>query len=78
MTSTFLMPISSRHHALQHLAFGFQGLQRSGAALQQAAPASGSDLQGLAQLEGVVVGDDDVGARDVAAACRGGTISRLA
>ena len=53
------------HHTLQHLAFGLQGLNRCASALEQR-PASGSDVQGLAQLEGVIVGDHDDGALDVA------------
>ena len=53
------------HDALEHLAFGFQRVQLLAAApLKQLAPAFGQ-LDALAQLEGVVVGDDDLGAVDV-------------
>ncbi len=49
------------HHALDHLAFGFQRVQfLAGAALQELAAALGQ-FDALAQLEGVVVGDDDLG-----------------
>ena len=46
-------------------------LQCLAAALQQRAAALG-ELHALAQLEGVVVGDDDLGPVEVAAACRWG------
>ena len=48
------------HDALEHLAFGFQRVQFVAAPLKQRAPALG-ELDALAQLEGVVVGDDDLG-----------------
>ena len=48
------------HHALEHLAFGFQRVQFLAAALEQRAAALG-EFDALAQLEGVVVGDDDLG-----------------
>src|SRR5579871_943594 len=48
------------HDALDHLAFGFEGTERLAAALQQVASTFG-DLQALAEFEGVVVGDDDLG-----------------
>ena len=52
------------HHPLEHLAFGFQGVQLFAAPLKQGAPARG-EFDALAELEGVVVGDDDLGAVDV-------------
>ena len=49
------------HHPLQHLTFVFLGLQFvAGTALQQLAPALGY-FEAFAQLEGVEVGDDDLG-----------------
>ena len=54
------------HHALEHLAFGFQRVERINApALQQQTAAFGQ-LHALARLEGVVIGDDDLGALQVA------------
>ena len=48
------------HDALEHLAFGLERLQLvAGAALQERAAALG-ELEALAALEGVVVGDDDL------------------
>ena len=53
------------HDALDHLAFGLQRVQLlARAALEQRAAALG-ELDALAQLEGVVVGDDDLGPVDV-------------
>ena len=52
------------HDALEHLAFGFQRVQLVAAALEQRAAALG-ELHALAELEGVVVGDDDLGAFEV-------------
>ena len=49
------------HDPLDHLPFGFQRVQLLAAALEQRAAALGK-LDALAQLEGVVVGDDDLGA----------------
>ena len=49
------------HDPLQHLAFGFEGVQLVAAPLQQRAPALG-EIDAFAELEGVVVGDDDLGA----------------
>ena len=50
------------HDALDHLAFGFERVQLvARAALEQRATAFG-ELHALAELEGVVVGDDDLGA----------------
>ena len=50
------------HDALEHLAFGLQRVQfLAGAPLKKRAAALGQ-LDALAQLEGVVVGDDDLGA----------------
>ncbi len=46
------------HHPLDHLSFGFQCIQRLAPALEQRAPSLGN-LHAFAQLEGVVVGDDD-------------------
>lgn len=52
-------------HALQHLAFAFAGDDLvAGAALEQLPPTLGN-LDAFAQLEGVVVGDDDPGAAHV-------------
>ena len=53
------------HHALEHLAFGF-GCNDfvAGTALEQLPPALGN-IDALAQLEGVIVGDDDLGAAHV-------------
>ena len=49
------------HDALEHLAFGFGGDDLiAGAALEQLSPAFGN-IDALAQLEGVIVGDDDLG-----------------
>ncbi len=48
------------HHPLQHLAFGLKGVQFLAPALEQRTSAFG-EIQPLAQLEGVVVGDDDLG-----------------
>ena len=60
-----LHPHQLGHHPLQHLSFGLQRLQRCAiAALQQQAPALGQ-RHALAQLEGVVVGDDDAGAAEL-------------
>ena len=42
------------------------------------ARAAFGEFQALAQFEGVVVGDDDLGAAEVRRACRAGTSSRLA
>ena len=50
------------HHALEHLAFGFLRVQfLAAASLKELASAFGQ-VDALAQLEGVVVGDDDLGA----------------
>ena len=50
------------HDTLQHLAFGFSGVQFvAGAALQQRSSAR-RHLDAFAQLEGVIVGNDDLGA----------------
>ena len=66
------------HDALDHLAFGLQRLQVvASAALEELASAFGK-LDALAQLEGVVVGDDDLGLASRRPACRCGTSSRLA
>ena len=55
-----------RHDPLQHLAFGFLGIEfLASATLQQQAPALGK-LDALAAFEGVVIGDDDLGALDFA------------
>ena len=53
------------HHPLDHLPFGFERVQLLAAALEQGSAALGK-LHALAQLEGVVVGDDDLGALEVA------------
>ncbi len=50
--------------ALDHLAFGFEGVQGVAAALQEGAGALG-EFEAVAELEGVIVGDDDLGAGDV-------------
>ena len=52
------------HDALEHLAFGFERVQFFAAALEQGAAAFG-ELHALAEFEGVVVGDDDLGAVDI-------------
>ncbi len=52
------------HDALDHLAFGFQCIEVVAAALKQCPPA-GRELDSLAKLESVVVGDDDLGPLDV-------------
>jgi hypothetical protein len=52
------------HDALEHLAFGFGGDRSSPAALEQL-PAALGEFDAFAQFEGVVVGDDDLGAGDV-------------
>ena len=57
------------HHPLDHLSFGFQRIQLLPATLEQGSAALGK-LDALAKLEGVVVGDDDLGAIDVLRACR--------
>ena len=50
------------HDTLQHLAFGFSGVQFvAGAALQQRSSAR-RQLDAFAQLECVIVGNDDLGA----------------
>ena len=63
----FFRPISSRHDALEHLAFGLDRLQLLAApACEQRAAGPFASSMRLAQLEGVVVGDDDLGPVDVA------------
>ena len=47
------------HHPLEHLAFGFQGIQLFASSLEQRASALGK-LDPLTKLERVVVGDDDL------------------
>ena len=59
------MPIRLGHHPLEHLPFGFEGVERFSPALKQGASALGK-LHPLAQLEGVVIGDDDLGPFEVA------------
>ena len=54
-----------RHHPLQHLPLGFERVQRLTSALEQGTTASG-ELHPFATLEGVVVGDDDLGALQIA------------
>ena len=49
-----------RHDTLEHLPFGFQGLQYAVASLKQKTPASGQ-FQAFSQLEGMKIGDDDFG-----------------
>ena len=63
------------HHPLEHLPFGFQRVQFLAAALEQGTAAFGK-LDALAQLEGVVVGDDDLGAVE-SPSMSPGTNSRL-
>ncbi|MOA34138.1 hypothetical protein D3C78_1554920 [compost metagenome] len=54
-----------RHHALNHLSFGFKRLRIiAGSPLEQLLATLG-DLDAFTELEGVVVGDDDLGSRDV-------------
>ena len=52
------------HDALEHLAFGLERVELLAAALEQRAAAL-RELDPLAELEGVVVGDDDLRALDV-------------
>ena len=66
-----------RHHALEHLTFGFQRLQFLAAAPLQQAAATTGDFQSLTQAEGVVVGDDDDGAWAMSGSMSMGTSSRL-
>ena len=60
-----LHPHQVRHDALDHLAFGFLRVERvTCPALQELTAALGK-LDALAQLEGVVVRDDDLGPFDI-------------
>ena len=52
------------HYPLDHLPFGFQCFQGLPRPLQQSAPPAGN-FQALAQPQGVVVGDDDLGPLEV-------------
>ena len=52
------------HDALEHLPFGFQGVQLLAAALEERSAAFG-EFHPLAQLESVIVRDDDLGAVDL-------------
>ena len=54
-----------RHHPLQHLALRFERLRHVAGAPLQKLPAAPGQLEALAQLERVVVGDDDAGAVQV-------------
>jgi hypothetical protein len=57
--------VFSDRDAQDHLAFGLEGVEIvAGAALEQGAPAGG-EFEAFAAFEGVVVGDDDLGAFDV-------------
>jgi hypothetical protein len=53
------------HDALKHLAVGFESLQLFAAPAFDRVARALRDVYALAQLEGVVVGDDDLGAVDV-------------
>ena len=53
-----------RHDALEHLPFGFLGGEGFAPALEQAAAVAGR-VQTFSQLEGVEVGDDDLGSLEV-------------
>ena len=65
-----------RHHALDHLTFGFSGLDLSTrAALEQRAAAFG-DFQALAEHKRVVVSNDDLGSADILEQIFKETISR--
>ncbi len=60
-----LQPHQLGHHALEHLALGLEGVQLiADAPLKQRAPAL-RQLHPLAALEGVIVGNDDLGAVDI-------------
>jgi hypothetical protein len=50
------------HHALEHLAFGFERLGFFAAAALEQLPSALGQIDALAHLEGVIVGDDDLGA----------------
>ncbi len=52
------------HHPLEHLAFGFQGVQLFSSPLKQGTPTR-REFDPLAELEGVVVRDHDLRAMDV-------------
>ena len=54
-----------RHDALYHLPFGFQGVDRSTVAAFEKRPATFRDFQPLAQLECVIVGNDDLRPLDI-------------
>ena len=60
------------HHALEHLAFGFQRLQLVAVRPWSSARPPVGQLEPLAELEGVVVGDDDLGPVRCRRACRSG------
>ena len=50
------------HHPLEHLAFGFLRVEFFAAAALKQRAATGGKLDAFAEFEGVVVGDDDLGA----------------
>ena len=53
-----------RHDPLEHLSFGFQGIQGLSGPLQQRAPSTGN-FEAFAGSQGMVVGDDDLGPVEV-------------
>jgi hypothetical protein len=65
------------HDALEHLAFGLQRLQLSPRQPSSSSRVPFGQLESLAQLEGVVVGDDDLG-RSMSSACRAAPARGLA
>ena len=72
-----LHPHQVWHHPLEHLPFGFKGIQLFASPLEQRASALGK-LDALAKLERVIVGDDDLGAIQTSSSMSLGTNSRLA
>ena len=54
-----------RHDALEHLPLGFERLQLLAAPAFDRFACAFCDVHPLAQLEGVVIGDDDLGVIDV-------------
>jgi hypothetical protein len=51
-----------RHHALEHLAFSFERFRFFARAALKQSPAALGQIDAFAHLEGVIVGDDDLGA----------------
>ena len=65
-TSNVLHSHQIGHDALEHLAFGFERLEVLRRGLSSSGAGAFGNVHALTQLEGVVVGDDDLGAVDVA------------